>query len=912
MQIRIAAGTRRFLLVPLVCCAAVFAAAADAQEHAYVAAAPDGRLPEGVRPLHYRLDLVVDPREQRFGGTAAIRIELDEASDGFWMHGNNLDVEEINVTPEGGEPVPASYEQVLDSGVVRIDFTETVPSGEAVLNIAYDAPFDPALSGMFRVREGDNWYSLVKSESIQARKAFPGFDEPRFKTPFDVTLTIPEDNVAIGNSPAAAHEPAGDGMVRVRLETTRPLPTYLISVAVGPFEEYEIADLPPNGIRDRAVPLSGWARRGKAAEMAAIMAPTRSFIETYERVTGIPYPYAKLDVIAAPDWPSGATELAGAPSYREDIILSAGKPSPRQQRRIVGIHTHELSHMWFGDYVTPPWWNDLWLKEAFAVWAEPIAASAVFPDAGYELDAQRTAISGMKADSLASARAVRQQIESNDDIRNAYDGITYSKGAAVLNMTEAYLGKEKWRGGLNRYFNEFGDGVADSRDFFRVMGEAAGDPEFEESLKGFIERPGLPLLEAELICSGADRPRVAVRQRRYAPLGSSIDPAMQWIVPVCVAHGTGEGRGRTCSLLRETTAEIPLSTGACPAWVMPNAGGDSYYRFTLGTDQWAALVAHFAELAPAEALMAMDSAAAAFEAGHADADVLLDVVEAAAASDHPAVAGAPLDSLGRYVAELTEEGSQARADARAFVAKLYRDRYEALQDAQDEQERVLRQRLQDFLALTARDGVLRERLAEAAAAFIGMDGEPNPEALTADEYDAAARVAVEDIGPSFVSAFLEARDGIDVPAFESSAMYALGWSDDPKTAARLRKLALAKDIEPSDAFRIVSAQMANDETRDAAWSWLRERPEAVSRKVPSQYRRRVPGLAGSFCEAGRVAEVKAFAEAEGRLFPGYERGLAQAVESITLCQAFRDAKKREFTAELASRLAIKRPPRTGR
>lgn len=903
MQTRIAAGTRRPLLAPLMLCAAVLATATVAQETPPADTAPNGRLPEGVRPLHYRLDLTIDPREQRFGGTVAIRIELDEASDGFWMHGNNLDVQEINVTPEGGEPVPASYEQVLDSGVVWINFAETVPGGEAMLNVVYDAPFDPALSGMFRVKEGEDWYSLVKSESIQARKAFPGFDEPRFKTPFDVTLTIPEGNVAIGNSPAAARVPAGDGMVRVRLETTRPLPTYLISLAVGPFEKYEIADLPPNDIRDRAVPLSGWARQGKAGEMAAIMGLTRSFIETYERVTGIPYPYAKLDVIAAPDWPSGATELAGAPSYREDIILSAGEPSPRQQRRIVGIHAHELSHMWFGDYVTPPWWNDLWLKEAFAVWAEPIASSALFPDAGYELDAQRTAISGMEADSLASARAVRQQIQSNDDIRNAYDGITYSKGAAVLNMTEAYLGKEKWREGLNRYFTEFADGVADSRDFFRVMGKAAGDPDFEESLKGFIERPGLPLLEAELMCSGADSPRVAVRQSRYAPLGSTIDPAMQWIVPVCVAHGGEGGRGRTCALVREAKAEIPLTTGTCPDWVMPNAGGDSYYRFALPTDQWTSLVAHFGELAPAEALMVVDSAGAAFEAGDAQADVLLNVMEAAAASDHPAIAGAPLDSLGRYVADLTDEGSQARADARAFAAGLYRDRYEALQDAQDELERVLRQRLQDFLALTARDDVLRARLADAAAAFIGMDGEPDPEALIADEYDAAARVAVEDIGPSFVNAFLEARDGIDVPAFESSAMYALGWSDDPETAARLRELVLAEATEPSDAFRILSAQMANDETRVAAWNWLRKHPEAVSQKVPSQYRRRVPGLAGSFCDTGRIAEVNAFAEEEGALFPGYERGLAQAVESIALCEAFREAKAKEFTAELSGRPA---------
>jgi alanyl aminopeptidase len=285
------------------------------------------------------------------------------------------------------------------------------------------------------------------------------------------------------------------------------------------------------------------------------------------------------------------------------------------------------------------------------------------------------------------------------------------------------------------------------------------------------------------------------------------------------------------------------------------------------------------------------------------ADLLLNVMETAAESDDPAAAGAPLDSFERYVSELTREGSQARADARAYAARLYRVRYDALQDAQDEQERVLRQQLQDFLALTAGDKALRAHLANAAAAFIGMDGEPDPEALTADEYDAAARVAMEDIGPSFVNAFLEARDEIDVPAFESGAMYALGWSDDPEIAAHVRELALAKATEPSDAFRILSAQMENDETRNAAWDWLRAHSEDVSKKVPSQYRRQVPGLAGSFCDTRRIAEVEAFAEEEAALFPGYERGLAQAKEKIALCQAFREAKAEEFTAELSSRLA---------
>lgn len=889
-----------------ICAAALSLSAAPAsaltlQDAPSADEAPTGQLPEGVRPLAYDLDLTIDPRETRFGGTAAITLDFDEAADGVWMHGNNLDVSDVTIVPENGEPIEGSYEQVLDSGVVRIGFEETVPAGEAVLAIAYDAPFDENLSGMFRVKEGEDWYSLVKSESVQARKAFPGFDEPRFKTPFDVTLTIPEGQVAITNAPEESREDADDGLVTVGFDETRPLPTYLISMAVGPFEEYDIADLPPTDLRDRSVPLSGWARKGKADELAFIMSLTEDFITEFEEITGTPYPYDKLDIIAAPDWPSGATELAAAISYREEIILSDGDPSPRQRRRIVGIHGHELAHMWFGDFTTPPWWDDLWLKEGFAVWGEPKVAHAWDPDAGYDLDSPKTALSGMASDSLQSARPVRQEITENEDIRNAYDGITYSKGAAVLNMAETYLGKEKWRAGLKAYFEEFADGVADARDFYRVMGEAADDPAFEESLRGFVERPGLPLLQTELICEDDGAPTVEITQSRYAPLGSEIDPDMEWIVPVCVAHGGEDGRGQTCALAQEETSTIELETDSCPAWIMPNANGGSYYRFAMPAEQWDALIENFGDLTAAEALMAVDSATAAFEGGEADAASALEIIQAAGMSDDPDIAGAPLGALSGYKNTLTEEDSDARQALQAWMLELYGDRYEDLADAETEPQRLLRQRLQDFLALTAENQDLRDQLAEYAAAFIGMDGEADPEALTPDQYNAASIAAVEAIGRPFIEMFLSRRESLDDPAFESAAMSALGRTDDPEVAANLRELALEEDTEASDAFRLIAGQMGNDALRAGAWDWLRANAEAVAEAVPAQYRRQVPALAGGFCDASRIEEIDAFTEAHGDLFPGYERGADQAKERIALCEAFRDAKADEFADALTER-----------
>ena len=123
--------------------------------------------------------------------------------------------------------------------------------------------------------------------------------------------------------------------------------------------------IPPNAIRDRPIPLRGIARRGQGANLDFILSITPEFVEELENALDTAYPFKKLDLVAAPDWPSGATELAGAITYRESRILVEGTPTPARKRSITGVHSHELAHMWFGDFVTPPWWMTFGSKSRF-------------------------------------------------------------------------------------------------------------------------------------------------------------------------------------------------------------------------------------------------------------------------------------------------------------------------------------------------------------------------------------------------------------------------------------------------------------------------------------------------------------------------------------------------------------------
>ncbi len=869
------------------------------------AEAPDGPLPQGVTPTAYTLDLVLNPRQERFSGVAQITLMLDEAMEGVWLHGKLLDVPLASVdtgaTDTGAaDQVPAIYTEVLDSGVARVSFREAVGPGEVTLTLRYTAAFDTQLAGLFRVQEGADWYALVKSESIQARRAFPGFDEPRFKTPFDISLTVFEGDVALSNTPVAAREPAAAGGERVVFETTPPLSTYLLSMAVGPFEEVAHPGLAPTDIRPRAVPVSGWARRGKGADMNYIMSLTTAMVEAFETKLGAPYPYAKLDIIAAPDWPSGATELAAAPTYREDIILVGDDPAAGAARRVFEIHAHEIAHMWFGDFVTMPWWDDLWLKEAFAVWGEAVAGMIMEPDAGFEMDPVRNALRGFESDALASARAVREPIAGNDDIRNAYDSITYSKGPAILAMAESYLGERVWQEGLQAYFVRFADGVADADDFYALMGEVSGDPRVAAMLESFIERPGAPLVTAELMCDDEEGPRVALSQSRYAPLGSSISPTETWTAPVCVrAVFDEESQARACVLMTDPTAVIALESRACPAWMMPNADADGYYRFGMDAAGWSALEAAFDDLTPREALAVVDSAAAAFEAGEVDAAALLRLFERAAEHPNRHVATAPLDALDRIRGAVAEASPQTEAYLAAFVQRVYGPRLRTLRDREPTPERaLLASRLERSLALSGRDAELRADLAARAAAFVGLDRARDPEALSSDDYGLAVRVAAEDLGAPFVDAVLASRIEIDDPAFDRAALSALAYADAPDVAARLRAYALSDAAPARDAYSLILGQTRNADTRAAAWAWLDDNFAEVVQKVPAQWRRNLPRMAAAFCSSDKAAELDALFETKGALAPGHGRALDQTREAIALCAALRTAKAEEFAAAL--------------
>jgi len=441
--------------------------------------APVGRLDDSVAPSHYRIELKIDPRQDNFSGTTEIDVTFKEPRDQVWLHGKNLQIEEAWLSNAASERIEVSYEEKLESGVALLTLATPVGAGDATLHFRYSAPFNTTANAMFKVMRGEDSYAATQFQPIAARQVFPGFDEPGFKVPFDLALVTQADDVAITTTPEKSIESLDDGFVRRTFETTRPLPTYLLAFAVGPYDLVDYGPIPASDIRDREVALRGLVSRGLGERMRYALEHTGGLLAVLEEYFGTPYPYRKLDLIAVPENFGGAMENVGAITYNEWLMLMDEESSLYQRRAYTLVHAHEMAHMWFGNLVTPDWWTDIWLNESFATWMMNKAAIAYWPEGEFDRRTLKGALGAMDNDSLAAAREIREPIDHNDKISGAFDRITYQKGGGVLAMLERYIGEEGFRKGIQLHMDRYADGTANADDFIASVAEGSGISEVD-------------------------------------------------------------------------------------------------------------------------------------------------------------------------------------------------------------------------------------------------------------------------------------------------------------------------------------------------------------------------------------------------------------------------------------------------
>ncbi|MDE1147690.1 MAG: M1 family metallopeptidase [Azospirillaceae bacterium] len=847
---------------------------------------PGLRLPDTARPLRYRLNLSIDPDQEDFAGQVEIRIYLAKAADHVWLNGKGLDMRSSEVVTATGEHLPANWEQVTPEGVARLSFDRPLPPQILTLRFDYTAPFDPSLDGLYRVSEAGLNYAFSQFEAISARQAWPCFDEPRFKTPYDITLTVKHGDEAVTNTLPIADQTLADGRRRLTFGPTRPLPTYLLAFAVGPLDIVQGPTIPASGARRKPVPVRGVATHGKGPQLAYALSVTPGLFLTLERYFGIPYAYGKLDLIAAPDFDAVGMENAGAILYSEQRLLVAPDDTVDARRRFLVLHAHELAHQWFGDLVTPAGWDDIWLNEAFASWMAPKAVDSWQPRMLTARVVEQEALEAMDLDALASTRAIRQPIVTTGDVETAFDNITYRKGAGVLAMVEAYVSPAAFRKAVTTHLRRHLDGTATTDDFFGALADTVHDAAIVDALRSFINLPGVPRLAVGWSCPRTGL-QVMATQQRYRPLGSEAETAQRWTIPACVRPGSSSTP--SCLMVAGPRQTFPLHQSACPAVLVPNAGGSGYYRLALTAEHWRRLLGQLPRLPAAEQLALLESLWGEVMAGHQPAS--LYVAAAIGVAGVPAwdVASSPFPHLKQLLDRSASDGDRAalrQTLLRAWTPVM--DRVGVLPGRLDrvapENTALLRDRLVAFMALDLRDPNVRSQLMATA---LRSEGAPNPagEASPTEVEATAMAVMAQERGRPYVDGLLALLKTSTDAERREMAVDALNRVTDPDLAGEIRNLVFAHVLNLNEVNMLVRGQGREPTHLPAYWSWVQDNIAHLrAAESPTTLGALMVPL-GGLCTMAAADQVDHLFRPLAGDLEGGERAVDQTVERIRLCAA---------------------------
>lgn len=849
------------------------------------APAPEGRLTDAAQPRAYRLDLTVDPSRPRFGGHAEIDLFLAHPAASIDLHGRGLSVSRV-IAMVGKRRIEGAWRERGDSGVARVSFAEELPAGEVTLAFDYDAAFATSPAGLFRVEVEGAWYAWSQFQSIDARAAFPCFDEPGFKTPFTLTLRTPPGLTAIGNAPEAGAAAVAEGLAVHRFQPTPPLPTYLVAIMVGPFVTDSSA-VAPTAQRAAPLPLRIVSTRPNAGRLAFARDGSARMVALLEDYFGEAFPYPKLDQITSPILP-GAMENAGADLYRDDIIVMDADAPVVQQREFGRIVAHELGHQWFGDLVTPEWWDDLWLNESFANWLGSRIGDAWRPDLGIAGDVLSEGYAAMETDALLAGRPIRQSIVSSSRIDTAFDAITYGKGGHVVGMVAAWLGDATFRDGVRRYIAAHRQSTATSNDFFAALAEVAGDPRLVPAMKSFVEQQGVPLLAMR-----REGDRVLVTQLRYTTAGVAPPPA-RWTIPLCLRRG----ETRRCFMMDQRNQAFTVP-GTGP--VFPNAGGTGYYRFELTGLHWRELIAQADRLPGGEALALVDSLAASIRAGRGTVTEMGRLARKLIGHPDPHAADAADKALSRLMVDGLV-GPNGRRGFRLFRDSLYRPllkRYGFDPRAgvyAHEPAALAQRRVQVVAALlgSAGGGRVRRSLEQAMTAYLAGDRT----AIDPAWFDHALDLYLYERDDAAARALVETALASEDPVFRPAALGAAARTGRNVTARWLLGLTDPR-LRESEKRDFLDGIMARSATREFGYDWALEHLDALLAGSDGPFNaRRLPQMLGRFCSVEWAQRIAADFRAPLAPTPGALE-LYRAVERVRNCGMLDDMMGQQIDTEFA-------------
>lgn len=620
------------------------------------------RLFDQFKPTHYIIDLVPNKTDMTFTGHIIISgHKSGRPSQRITLHQKDLVITSAKVTYHGkkADEVVAvdriNHHNSFDE--VRLHAERLLFPGKYTITLEFSGTITKAMNGIYpcTFTHNDIEKTLIATqfESHHAREVFPCVDEPEAKATFDLILTTPANEAVIANTPIKSQKKLSSdpALVVTTFERTPHMSTYLLAFVYGELDYLEAKTA-------KGVVVRTYATQDNVGFTKFALEVAVKCLDFYNEYFDIDYPLEKCDMVALPDFASGAMENWGCITYREQALLvDPDNTSLSSKQYVAMVVAHELTHQWFGNLVTMQWWTDLWLNEGFATWFEYLAVDHLYPKwkmwTQFAVDEQQQAL---KLDALEYTHPVEVGVNHPDEIRTIFDSISYSKGASVIHMLYHYLGDKDFQTGLRYYLKKHSYKNTTTHDLWDALEEASEKP-VRSFMHAWTSQSGYPIVHVE-----ADESSYSVSQERFYlnPLPRTDEKTI-WPVPLLSASD------QLPDALTEGAKKFDdIQTDS----IKLNVGGSGFYRTTYNATHLRKLATKITkgELEPLDRLGVLADMTEAAKAGKTDASEVLHLLKSFVDEEDNAVWDIIAGLLGSLRATMDDE--EVREAMKPFVRKL--------------------------------------------------------------------------------------------------------------------------------------------------------------------------------------------------------------------------------------------------
>jgi aminopeptidase N len=825
------------------------------------------QLPRTVRPSHYDIAIAPDAQRLTFAGKASIDVDVIEPTSAVTLNALDLDIDAVRVSAAGDASyVPKSVTADRSAETLTFTFAKPLAKGSYRLAIDYRGKINTQANGLFAIDydtpAGAKRALFTQFEAADARRFVPSWDEPAYKATFSLEATVPSGLMAVGNMPVAETVDLGAGRARVRFAETPKMSTYLLFFGLGRFDRITAR---VGGTEVGVVTQRGLGDQGRFTLRSAA-----DILREYDDYFGIPYPLPKLDNIASPGRSQffSAMENWGAIfTFEHAILLNPAIETEADRHNAFGVAAHEMAHQWFGDLVTMGWWDDIWLNEGFATWMAGRTAEKLHPEWNTALDHVDGREAAMARDSLATTHPVVQHVATVEQASQAFDSITYQKGAAVIRMLERYVGQDAWRDGVRRYLRKHAYGNAVTDDLWREVEAAARQPVLAIA-HDFTLQPGVPLLRVgEPECVNG-KTTLTFTQGEFSE-DRPDRPALAWRVPVIVEP---LGAKDTVRVLVEGGSGSVSIPGCDP--VIVNAGQSGYYRTLYSPPHFARIKGVFPKIATIDQLGILRDTWSLGMSGYRSAADVLDLASVTPTDADPKVWGTLADVLDE-IDDLYPEDQARRETFRDFAIGRLAPAFARVgwtaRAGESDSIAILRQRLIRSLSVLGDRSVIAEAQRRYAASAT------NPAAVPPSLRKTILAVVARHADGMTWERLHAAAKGEKTALIKDQLYALLASSEDAGLARRALEMSLTDEPGATNSAAMI-ARVSNLHP-DLAFDFAMAHLSAVDAKVDNSARSSFyAGLASGSFDPRMIGKVTQYADAH--LPPGARRSADTAIARI--------------------------------